>query len=210
MSEKEKVLQQISDIKNHLVDKEMFFPYNYNAFHVWSVITVILTFVMMPAYEKDILIGTVVTFVLLSIGFIVEGTLIKRENKSYDINDCTKKQQFIVKNFLLLSLFGILFSIVLASLQLYSVIFLLWLFLVSIGQLAVGFVLNMKDLENISQFNIIMVFILLGLGIYFNILQNEILFLHVTQAMVILGLAVLPSLFAFKLQKEERVKACGV
>ena len=210
MSEKEKVLQQISDIKNHLVDKEIFFPYNYNAFHVWSVITIILTIIIMPAYEKSIMSGTVVTFVLLGIGFIVEGTLTKKVNRSYDINDCTKKQQFVMKNFLLLSLFGILLSIVLASLQLYSVLFLVWLFLISIGQFAVGFVLNMKDLENISQFNIVMVLMLLGLGIYFNILQNEVLFLRVTQAMVILGLAVFPSLFALKLQKEERVKACGV
>ena len=210
MSEKEKVLQQISDIKNHLVDKEIFFPYNYNAFHVWSVITVILTLIVIPAYEKNIMTGTVVTFVLVAIGFIVEGTLTKRINESYDIIDCTKKQQFIMKNFLLLSLFGILLSIVLASLQLYSVMFLVWLFLISIGQFAVGFVLNMKDLEKIAQFNIVVVLLLLGLGIYFNVLQNEVLFLRVTQAMAIFGLAVLPSLFAFRLQKAERQKACGV
>ena len=210
MSEKDKVLQQISDIKNHLVDKEAFFPYNYNAFHVWSVITIILTIVIMPTYEKSVMVGSLVTFVLLAIGFIVEGTLTKRVNESYDIDDCTKKQQFIMKNFLLLSLFGILFSTVLASLQLYSIIFLLWLFLISIGQFAVGFVLNMKALEQISTFNIVVVLLLLGLGIYFNVLQNDTLFLLVTQVMVIFGLAVLPSLLAFKIQKEDKLKACGV
>jgi len=167
----------------------------------------------MPTYEKSVMVGSFVTFVLLAIGFIVEGTLTKRVNESYDIDDCTKKQQFIMKNFLLLSLFGILFTTILASFEFYSIIFLLWLFLISMGQFAVGFVLNMRDLEKISQFNIVVVLLLLALGIYFNVLQNDTLFIRVTQVMVIFGLAVLPSIFAFNLQKEEKAekeKDCGV
>jgi len=34
MSEKEEALQQISEIKSHLIDKQSFFPYNYNACYI--------------------------------------------------------------------------------------------------------------------------------------------------------------------------------
>jgi len=43
MSEREEALRQISEIKSHLIDTERFFPYNYNACHIWSAIAVILT-----------------------------------------------------------------------------------------------------------------------------------------------------------------------
>ena len=78
MSEKDEVLRQISEIKSHLVDKETFFPYNYNACHVWSIISVVLTLVMIPAYEQSVVVGTVVSAVFIVVGFVVEGGLTKK------------------------------------------------------------------------------------------------------------------------------------
>ena len=211
MSEKEKVLQQINEIKSHLVDKELFFPYNFNACHVWSLISIILTLIMIPSYEHSILVGTVVTTVFVLIGFIVEGVLTKQVNDSYDIDDCTRRQQFIMKNFIMIALFAIVFSTVLASYKLYIPIFILWLFLISLGHFAVSFVLNIKDYEKVATFNIFMALLLSVVGVYFNLLEDRGTFLTLVQAVVIFGLAVLPSWVAFKQQKlEKSKKVCGV
>ena len=67
MSEKEEVLRQISEIKSHLVDKEIFYPYNYNACHVWAVIAVILTLGMASAFEYGVLFGVVSMFALVTV-----------------------------------------------------------------------------------------------------------------------------------------------
>lgn len=210
MSEKEEVLRQISEIKNHLVDKETFFPYNYNACHVWAVIAVVLTMSIVSVYEYSIVMGAGVSFVLIAIGFIVEGSLTKKVNESYDIDDCTKRQQFIMKNFLMISLFLIVISSILAMYELYAVMLLTWLFLISLGDFAVSFVLNIKVFETMAKFNIIMALLFLSMGAYLNLLVgSDSLFFTLTQAVVIFGLAVVPSLIARSKQKEEK-KGCSV
>ena len=110
MSEKEEVLRQISEIKTHLVDKEAFFPYNFNACHVWSAIAVVLTLVMVPAYEESVAFGTTVTTLLVLMGFIIEAVMTKKVNENYDIDDCTRRQQYIMSNFIMIALFAIVFS----------------------------------------------------------------------------------------------------
>ena len=76
--EKAEALRQINEIKNHLVDKQTFFPYNYYATYVWAVIATILILIMIPMYEASILQGTVVSFILITIGFTTEGFLTKK------------------------------------------------------------------------------------------------------------------------------------
>ena len=46
MSEKDEALKHLSEIKSALIDKDSFFPYNYNALIVWGVIGMILTIFM--------------------------------------------------------------------------------------------------------------------------------------------------------------------
>jgi hypothetical protein len=204
MSEKDEVLQQISEIKNHLVDKETFFPYNYNACHAWAVIAVVMTFVMFPSYEYSITLGTGVMFVLVAIGFMIEGVLTKKVNERYDIDDCTNRQEFIMKNFLMIALFLIVLSTVLAMSKLYVAIYLSWLFLISLGYFAVGFILNIKDFGKMAQFNMVSALVLLSVGAYFELLTTkDSLFMTLTQAVVIFGLAILPSIIARKQQKRE-------
>ena len=213
MSEKDEVLQQINEIKNHLVDKETFFPYNYNALYVWSGIAVIMTFIMISLYKYSITVGTSLMFALITIGFVIEGFLRKKVNENYDIDDCTKRQEFIMKNFFMLSLFLIILSTILAMHQLYGVIYFAWLFLISLGYFAVGYVSNVKLFTQLAQFNMMMALVLLSVGAYFDLLaSNDTLFLTLTQAVVIFGLAILPSMIAKKQQKEERQEkeACGV
>ena len=209
MSEKEEVLRQISEIKTHLVDKEAFFPYNFNACHVWSAIAVVLTLVMIPAYETSVAFGTTVTTLLVLVGFIIEAVMTKKVNESYDIDDCTRRQQYIMSNFIMIALFAIVFSTLLALYKLYVPIMLLWLFLISLGHLGVGFVLNIKAYGTLAKVNMIGAMILLSLAIYFNLLEAQGSFLLLVQVMVILGLAVFPSLIAFKQQKVEQ-KGCSV
>jgi len=200
--EKEEALRQINEIKNHLVDKQTFFPYNYKATYVWAVIATLLTFIMIPMYEASVLQGTIVTFIFIAIGFVTEGFLTKKVNESYDIEDCTHRQQFIMKSFLMLSVFGIVLSMLLASYKLYAPIFLLWLFLCSVGYFSVGFVLNIKRFTQMAQFNILAATVLLGIGYFIGVLEGKSVYLSVVQLFVVLGMAIMPSIVAWQQIKE--------
>ncbi|HFQ62469.1 MAG TPA: hypothetical protein ENK39_09270 [Epsilonproteobacteria bacterium] len=200
--EKKEALRQINDIKNHLIDKQTFFPYNYKATYVWAVIAVLLTFIMIPMYQASVLQGTVVTFIFITIGFVTEGVLTKKVNQSYDIEDCTHRQQFIMKSFLMLSLFGIVLSMVLASHGLYIPIFLLWLFLCSVGYFSVGFVLNIKRFSQMARFNIFSSTLLLAIGYMNDSLEGNTNYLIVVQVFVVLGLSIMPSIVAWQQIKE--------
>ncbi|CAA6809871.1 MAG: Unknown protein [uncultured Sulfurovum sp.] len=213
MSEKDEVLQQISEIKSHLVDKEAFFPYNYSACHVWSIIAVVLSLSMVSAYEYSILFGSVMMFVLISIGFMVEGSLTKKVNESYDIDDCTKRQRFIMMTFLMMSLFLILMSSVFASYKLYSLGLISWLFIISLGYFSIGFVLNIQRFSKMAQFNMIAALVLLAIGVYFELLLGyDSLYYTMVQATVIFGLAVVPTSIAYHQRKQENETkvGCGV
>jgi len=201
-SEKEEALRQITEIKNHLVDKQTFYPYNYKATYVWAIIALILTVVSVPMYEVGILQGTFVTLIFIAIGFMTEGFLIKKVNASYDIEDCTHRQQFIVKSFFMLSLFGIALSMVLASYKLYVPIFLLWLFLCSVGYFSVGFILNIERFSQMARFNIFAATILLCIGYFIDALEAKSDYLIVVQVFVVLGLSVMPSVVAWQQIKE--------
>jgi len=210
MSEKEKVLQQISEIKNHLIDRETFFPYNYNACYVWAIIATLLTLGMVPAYEYSIVVGTTLLSSFILFGFVIEHNMTKRVNRDYDIADCTKRQAFITQNFLMIALFAILTTTIFAIHQLYAPIMLLWLFLISLGYFAIGFILNIKLFTQMAQLNIVISFVLLTIGIYFDMLQGaNSLFLTLTQAVVIFGLAIAPAWVA-KQQIDKEKEEIGV
>lgn len=203
MSEKDEILEHISAIKNHLVDKQIFFPYNYSATYVWSAIALLLTFFMVPIFEQGIMVGTVGLFTLLSIGFIAEGGMTKKVNKTYDIEDCTVRQRFIMKNFMMISFFLIVLSAVLASHKLYIPLYLSWLFLISLGYYAVGYVLNIRRFSKIAQFNIILSIILLSVGLYQgHLVGSDSNCFLVVQGATFLGLSILPATVAWKQKKE--------
>lgn len=203
MSEKDELLEHISAIKNHLVDKQIFFPYNYNATYVWSIIALILTLIMVPMYENSITYGTGVVFVLITIGFIAEGGMTKKINKTYDIEDCTVRQRFIMKNFMMISWFLIVMSAVLAMHKLYIPIYLSWLFLISLGYYAVGYVLNIRRFSKMAQFNIVLSIVLLAIAGYNeHLVGTDSNCFRVVQGAVLIGLAVLPAMIAWHQKKE--------
>jgi len=212
MSEKDKVLQQISEIQHHLVDKETFFPYNFNACHVWSLIAIVLTLVMIPSYEYSIMFGTGVNLFMMMAGFIIEGIMTKKVNESYDIEECTRRQQYILKTFIIVSLLLIAFSSILAFYKLYIPMLLLWLSLISLGYLAIAFVVNLKVYENLAFVNVFVALIIMGIVMNFNLLQEKGVFLLAVQVVLILGLAVVPSWLAFKQSKliNRSTEACSV
>jgi hypothetical protein len=162
-----------------------------------------MTFTMVPLYEESILLGTVVSFVLITIGFMTEGFLTKKVNKSYDIEDCTLRQQFIMKNFLMMSLFMISMSAVLALYKLYVPMFLLWLFLVSMGYFAVGFVLNIQRFTQMARFNMMASVLLLTVGFINHTIEGiDSNYISVIQIFMVLGLSVMPAIIAWQQLKE--------
>ncbi len=204
MSPHEEALRQISQIKDHLIDKQHFFPYNYNVMFVWSTIAVLLTIFMAPLYEtQGILVGTVVTSVLMSIGFIAEVVMTKQVNKSYDIGDCTKRQRFVTKSFIMISLFLIVLSMTLASYKLYIPIYLSWLFLISLGYFSVGYALNIDRFSKVGQINIYLSVLLLVVGWYReHLVGMDSICFRIVQVIVIFGLAILPATIAWYQKRE--------
>jgi len=202
MSEKEELLAHISEIKSHLVDKQAFFPYNYNAIFVWSGIALFLTLFMVSMYEQSIVIGSLGTAFVMGVGFVSEGIMTKRVNRDYDIEDCTLRQRFIMQTFLMLSLFLIVLSATLAIYKLYIPIYLTWLFLISMGFFALGFVLNIKAFMNLARFNVTLSIFMLGMGWYQeHLVGSDSICFRIVQAVLIVGLTILPSLIAWKLKK---------
>ena len=201
--EKAEALRQINEIKNHLVDKQTFFPYNFRATYVWAAIGLIMTLFMIPMYEASVLQGTVVSFVLITLGFIIEGSMTKKVNESYDIEDCTLRQQFIMKSFVIMSFFMIALSAILASYQLYVPMLLTWLFIVSLGYFSVGFVLNIERFSQMATFNMMASIILLTIG-YINrtIEGTSDVYLVVVQLFLVLGLSFMPAVIAWQQLKE--------
>lgn len=202
--DKDEVLRQISEIKSHLVDKETFFPYNYKACYVWSAIAVVLTLGIVSVYEYSMIVGTLVMFVLISIGFVVEGILTKRVNEAYDIDDCTKRQRFIMMSFLMISLFLIIVSYFFAMQKLYVLILLFWLFLISFGYTIIGYVMNLNAFSKLGQSNMLVALGLLAMAIYTqNLIGSESQFFMLVQAVTILCLAVIPTYIAWHQEKQE-------
>jgi hypothetical protein len=203
LEEKEEALRQINEIKTHLVDKQVFFPYNFRATYVWSIIAILMTLFMIPMYGVSILQGTVVSFVLITIGFVIEGMMTKKVNESYDIEACTLRQQFIMKSFLMMSLFLIALSAILASYQLYIPLLLTWLFMISLGYFSIGFVLNIKHFTQMANFNMVAAIILLTIG-YINRTIEGIssVYLMVVQLFLVLGLGIMPAMIAWRQIRE--------
>jgi predicted neutral ceramidase superfamily lipid hydrolase len=134
----------------------------------------------------------------------VEGILIKRVNRSYDIEDCTTKQASFMKMFILLSLFLVGLSTLLAMHQLYIPILLSWLFFVSLSQYTVAVVLQMEYMRKLFTCSMVLAIVLLFIALFNNDLQGaDSLFLRVVQFAVILGLSVSFSFVAWRQRKEQ-------
>jgi len=199
---KEEALEHLTSIRHYLVDKKIFFPYNYNATFVWSLIAVILTLNMVTFYAMGIGKGSAVISMLITVGFIAEAVMTKKVNRSYDIEDCTVRQRFIMQNFVMISFFLIVVSAVLAQYALYVPIYLMWLFLISLGYYAVGYVLNIRPFSHMARFNMLLAIVLLLLASLKGHLKGvESSCFLIVQAAVILGLSILPAIIAWHQKK---------
>jgi len=204
MNTKEEALKQISLIKDHMIDKQHFYPYNYNAMFVWSTIAIILTLFMAPLYEREgIILGTLTTFGLIVLGFIAEIVMTKQVNRSYDIGEYTRRQRFVMYHFAFITSFLIVLSMTLASYRLFIPIYLSWLFLISLGYMTVGFVLNIRRFEWMAQINMVLAMFMLIIGWFREHLVGiDSVCFRIVQVIVIMGLAVMPSWIAWKQKKD--------
>jgi len=203
MSEKDEALQHLSAIKSVLVDKDAFFPYNYNALIVWGVIGIVMTLFMGMLLKYSILTGTVFSLVMMSVGFIIEGFLVKQVNQKYDIDDCTKRQKFITTMFTILTLFAISLSALLAKYDLIPLSYLVWLFCCAVGYYSIGFVLNLSIFTK-SAFVKVGASVLLLIVSYFvsDLSSLNSSFFYLVQGVTFLLLGVLPIVIGRKLKEE--------
>jgi len=203
MSEKEEALKHLSAIKSVLVDKDSFFPYNYNALVVWGIIGIILTLFMVPMLENSLMMGMIFIIIMMAIGFIVEGFLTKKVNANYDIDDCTHRQKFIMQMFLAETIFGVLMTAVLAKHGLITLIFPLWVMLMGVGHHGVGFVLNLKIFKLTSLIKIIAATLLLVVSLFVeDLASTHTPFFYLAQIVTFLLLGILPIFVGRKLREE--------
>jgi hypothetical protein len=203
MSEKDKALQHLNEIKSVLVDKDAFFPYNYNALIVWGIIGMIMSLFMGVILKSSIFYGVIFSIVMMTIGFVIEGFLTKQVNKDYDIENCTKKQKFIAQIFTILTLFAVALSALLAKYGLISPAYIVWIFMCGVGYFAIGFVLNIRLFTLSAKFKMIIA-VLLMVGSYFisDLSSLDSTFFYFVQGITFVLLGVLPILIGQKLKKE--------
>jgi hypothetical protein len=203
MSEKDEALQHLSEIKSVLVDKDSFFPYNYNALVVWGVIGMIMSLFMGSLLKSSILYGSIFSFVMMSVGFMIEGFLTKRVNKKYDIDDCTNRQKFISVLFTMLTFFAIALSALLAKHNLIIPSYVVWIFICGVGYFAIGFVLNIKIFTLMSYLKMVVAILLMTLSFFTeNLGDINSTFFYFVQGITFVLLGVLPILIGQKLKKE--------
>jgi hypothetical protein len=203
MSEKDEALQHLSEIKSVLVDKDAFFPYNYNALIVWGIIGMIMTIFMGVLLKYSILTGSVFSLIMMSVGFMIEGFLVKQVNQKYDIDDCTKRQRFISTMFTMLTIFSIALSALLAKYDLIALAYLVWLFACAIGYFSIGFVLNLSIFTK-SAYLKIAVSVLLLISSYFvtDLGSLNSPFFYLVQSVTFVLLGILPIMIGRKLKEE--------
>ena len=201
---KEEALAHLDAIKSVLVDKDAFFPYNYNALIVWGVIATIMTFVMPPLMKASVLQGTLFSLFMMGVGFAIEAFLTKRVNEDYDIESCTRKQRFIVSTFTLLSLFAVVMSALLAKHDLIVPLFMVWMFLCGFGHFVVGYVLNIRLFTFAGYLSTGTAILLLVISLFMNDPGSlDSIFFYFAQGVTVALLGVIPVLMAFKLKKEQ-------
>jgi O-antigen/teichoic acid export membrane protein len=203
MSEKDEALKHLSEIKSALIDKDSFFPYNYNALIIWGVIGMIMTLFIITFYKSSVIWGSIFSLIMISIGFIIEAFLTKRVNENYDIKDCTKRQKFITEMFTFLSIFAIAFSAILAQNSLFIPIYLLWIFVIGIGDYIVGFILNIKLFKFASILKIsVSILVLIGSFFIGDLGNLNSAFYYFVQGVTFALLGVMPILVGRKLKEE--------
>ncbi len=203
MNNKEEALEHLNAIKSVLVDKESFFPYNYNALVVWGVIGMVLTLFMTSILKSSIFYGTIFSVVLFTAGFVIEGIMTKKVNDAYDIDDCTHRQRFIMIMFTAFTLFGVVMTALLAKYSLLFPIYALWIFLCGMGHYAIGFILNI-NLFKLSSFIKVAVSVLMIMGSYFisDVGDLDSDMHHIYQAITFVLLGIWPMILAKKMQKD--------
>ncbi len=203
MHKKEEALEHLSAIKSVLIDKDSFFPYNYNALIIWGLIGTIMTFTMPYLMKHSIIEGTLFSIAMMSIGFFIEGLLTKRVNENYDIETCTKKQRFIASSFTILATFAIIFSAFFAKQDLIVPLFMIWMFTCGFGHYVVGYVLNIRLFTVMGYISIVTALILFIVSIFMIDLGDiNSLFFYICQVITFVVLGILPIWMGRKLKKE--------
>ena len=206
MANKEEVLQHLHEIKSALVDKDTFFPYNYNALIVWGVIGIIMTLFFPYLIAKSITQGALFAMVVMAGGFVIESLMTKKVNADFDLESCTKKQRFIATLYGVNVSFAILLSVLFAKYQLMVPIFMVWIFVCGLAHFVVGFVLNIPLFTKTGYLNIVSAMVLFGITLFVEDVRSmQTPFFYLAQGATFALLGVIPVLMGRKLKERTDV-----
>lgn len=206
MADKEEVLQHLHEIKSALVDKDAFFPYNYNALIVWGVIGMIMTLFFPYLIADSVVQGAVFAVVVMTAGFVIESFLTKRVNEDFDLESCTKKQRFIATLYAVCVSFSIVISVSLAEHMLMIPIFMIWIFMCGLADFVVGFVLNMRLFTRVGYLLMGSAMALLAVSLFVSdVTSLQTPFFYLAQGVTFALLGVIPVLMGRKLKESADV-----
>jgi len=153
--------------------------------------------------KSSMLYGTVFSFVMMTLGFVVEGFLTKRVNKNYDIENCTKKQKFIATLFTIITFFVISLVALLAKYDLIISAYIIWIFLCGVGYFAIGFILNISIFISFSKLKMVVVFLLMSASYFVSDLSSlNSAYFYFVQGITFVLLGIVPIYIGQKLKKE--------
>jgi uncharacterized membrane protein (DUF485 family) len=206
MANKEEVLAHLHEIKSALIDKDTFFPYNYNALIIWGVIGMVMTLGFPYMIGVSMKQGTIFAVVVMLTGFIIESFLTKRVNENFDLESCTKKQRFIATLYAVSVTFAIVLSALFAKYHIMVPIFMIWIFMCGLADFVVGFVLNIKLFTKAGYIHITTALVLLVVSLFVeDITSMQTPFFYLAQGVTFVLLGVVPMLMGRKLRESTHV-----
>ncbi len=202
MANKEEVLQHLHEIKSALVDKDTFFPYNYNALIIWGVIGMTMTLVFPYLMAKSTMQGVIFAIVVMAGGFIIESFLTKMVNENFDLESCTKKQRFIATLYGVSVSFAIVMSVLLTQHGVMTPVFMVWIFMCGLADFVVGFVLNLRLFTRVGYLHIASAMVLLIVSLFIEDVRSmDTPFFYLAQGVTFALLGVIPVLMGRKLKE---------
>ena len=147
-----------------MVNKELI-PYDYRALITWGGIASFLFAFSESILSFSIILGIFYILFLISLGLFIDYKLTKKQNLLVKINSFTSMQILIFKITISTFLFLSIFSILSLKINEYSLIYILWIFLIGLFSLILSFLTSTRIYDIHSKILIFTSILLLFLSL---------------------------------------------
>ena len=147
-------------------------PYDYRALIAWGIIASLLFTFSQKILFYSLSLGSILIIFFLFLGLIIDYVLTKKQNLLLGFKSFTSMQKLIFKVSISIFIFSTIFSILSLTINEYSYIYILWLFLIGIFSMVLSFLITTNIYNIHSKILIISSILLLLLSMF---LEKEVL-----------------------------------